>query len=144
MTIRLMIIDDHALVRRGLVQFLGSSQGIEVVAEAASGDELLEKLRTIQADLLLLDMSMPGENGANLIRHIRKLYPAMSIMVLSMLDDPGTVTGAIRAGASGYLFKNSSPQILLDAIHKIIETGKCLSHSLADRLLYAPVSSDPD
>lgn len=123
MTIRLMIIDDHELVRAGLVQFLGSSPGIEIVAEAASGNELLEKLRTTQADLLLLDMTMPGENGADLISHIKKIYPDILIMVLSMHDEANMVMSAIKAGASGYIHKSSSPQTLPDAIRKVIATG---------------------
>lgn len=143
MTIRLMIIDDHELVRRGLVQFLGSSPGIKVVAEAASGKELLDKLCVTSADLLLLDMDMPGKKGADLIGHIRKIYPEMLILVLSMHDEPKTVIGALEAGASGYICKNSPPHTLLEAIHEVIASGKYLSHSMAAQLAYVAISSDP-
>lgn len=140
MTIRLMVIDDHVLVRMGLVQFLGSSPGIEVAAEAASGEELLDKLCVTKADLLLLDMDMPGEKGAELIGHIRRIYPEMLILVLSMHDEPKMVIGALEAGASGYICKNSPPHTLLEAIHEVIASGKYLSRSMAARLAYAATS----
>lgn len=143
MVIRLAITDDHELVRAGLVQYLGMSPDIEIVAEAANGDELLEKLRTIQLDLLLLDMSMPGKNGVDLISHIKSIYPDLLIMVLSMHDEVDTVMGAIKAGASGYICKSCSPQTLLEAVRKIVATGKYLSPQMAEQMVYASVSPDP-
>lgn len=80
MTIRLMIIDDHNIVRAGLSKYLRTLSGIEVVAEAVNGEELFKKLDTVSADLLLLDMSMPGLSGARLIARIKKLYPALHIL----------------------------------------------------------------
>lgn len=143
MVIRLAITDDHELVRVGLVQFLGSSPGIEVVAEAANGNDLLEKLRTTNPDLLLLDMSMPGENGAALIGHIKGIYPDLLILVLSMHDEVNTVLRAMKAGASGYICKDCSPQTLLEAILKVVATGKYLSPLMAEQLAYASTSPDP-
>lgn len=144
MVIRLAITDDHELVRAGLVQYLGASPGIEVAAEAASGDDLLEKLRAAQIDLLLLDMSMPGENGVDLIAHIRSIYPDLLILVLSMHNETQVVMRAMKAGASGYICKDCSPQTLLEAIRKVIATGKYLSPSMAEQLAYASTSSDPN
>lgn len=142
MAIRLMVIDDHELVRAGMVQFLESFPDIEIVAEASSGDDLLEKLSSIHVDLLLLDMSMPGWEGANLIRHIRAIHPEILIMVVSMHDETQTVLGAIKAGASGYICKSCSPSALYAAIKKIVATGKYLSPSMAEQLAYA--STFPD
>lgn len=144
MIVRLAITDDHELVRAGLVQFLGSSPGIEVVAEAANGDELLEKLRATQVDLLLLDMCMPGLSGEDLIARIKSYYPDMRILVLSMHDETQVVLRAMKAGASGYICKGSSPQTLLEAVRKVIATGKYLESAMAEQLAYAAVYPDPN
>ncbi len=142
MAIRLAVTDDHELVRAGLIQYLGASPGIEVAAEAASGGELLEKLRATQVDLLLLDMSMPGKNGVDLISHIKSIYPDLLILVLSMHDEVNTVLRAMRAGATGYICKDCSPQTLLEAIQKVVATGRYLSPLMAERLAYASASPD--
>ena len=142
--IRLMITDDHELVRAGLVQFLGASPGIEVVAEASDGAELLEKLRAIRIDLLLLDMTMPGISGEDLIARIKSIYPNMHILVLSMHNESQVVLRAMKAGASGYLCKDCSPQTLLDAIRKVVATGKYLEPTMAERLAYASASTERD
>lgn len=146
MVIRVMIIDDHNLVRAGLSRFLNESAGIEVVAEAANGEELLQKLRTIQTDLLLLDMTMPGLSGAELITRIKSLYPALHILVLSMHNETQVVLSALKAGASGYICKDCSPKVLLDAIQKTMATGKYLNPEIAEKLAFssASASTDPD
>lgn len=144
MVIRLAITDDHELIRAALVQFLGSSPGIEVIAEASSGGELLEKLRATQIDLLLLDMSMPGENGAALIGHIKNIYPDLLILVLSAHNEVNTVMRAMKAGASGYICKDCSPQTLIEAILKVVATGKYLSPLMAEQLVYTSTSPDPN
>lgn len=140
MVIRLAITDDHELIRAALVQFLGLSPGIEVIAEASSGGELLEKLRATQIDLLLLDMSMPGENGAALIGHIKSIYPDLLILVLSAHNEVNTVMRAMKAGASGYICKDCSPQTLIEAILKVVATGKYLSPLMAEQLAYTSTS----
>ena len=142
--IRLMITDDHELVRAGLVQFLGASPGIDVVAEASDGAELLEKLRTTPIDLLLLDMSMPGISGEDLIARIKSIYPDMHILVLSMHNESQIVLRAMKAGASGYICKDCSPQTLLEAIRKVVTTGKYLDPEMAERLAYTVASNEQD
>ena len=144
MVIRLLITDDYALVREGLVQFLSMSPDVQVVAEANNGDELLEKLPIATPDLLLLDMAMPGKNGADLISHIKSCYPDLKILVLSMHDEVSIVLRAMKAGASGYISKNCSPQDLLDAIRKVAATGKYLSPQMAEQLAYASAVQDLD
>lgn len=144
MAIRLAITDDHQLVRAGLVQYLGASPGIEVVAEAANGDELLGKLCDTNPDLLLLDMNMPGKNGVDLITHIKSIYPDLLILVLSMHNEVNTVMRAMKAGASGYICKDCSPQTLLEAVRKVVATGKYLSPLIAEQLAYASTSPDPN
>ena len=142
MTIRLMIIDDHNLVRAGLSKFLGTSLGVKVVAEAANGEELLQRLHTTPADILLLDMTMPGLSGAGLIARVKSLYPAIHILVLSMHNEVQVVLSAIKAGASGYICKDCSPKLLLEAIKKIMATGKYLDSEMAEKLAYASTSAD--
>ena len=140
---RLLIADDHELVRAGLVQYLGGCPGIEVVAEAVDGEDTLEKLRSVQADLLMLDMAMPGKCGVELILQIRRLYPELLILVLSMHNETSIVMRAIKAGASGYVCKDCSPQILFDAIQKVLATGKYLSPAMAEQLAYIPTRPEP-
>ncbi|MBY0577402.1 MAG: response regulator transcription factor [Gallionellaceae bacterium] len=135
--VRLMITDDHELVRAGLVQYLGMSPDIDVVAEAKNCNELLEKLRTVTPDLLLLDLSMPGKSGVDMVAHVRSLYPDLLILVLSMHNEVKTVLHVMKAGASGFICKDCSPQVLLDAIRKVVATGKYLSPVMAEQLAYA-------
>lgn len=144
MVTRLMITDDHELVRSGLVQFMSMSPDVKVVAEAGSGSELLEKLRSAQVDVLLLDLVMPGISGAELVARVRSAYPNLRILVLSMHNDTQTVLRAMKAGASGYITKNCSPQTLLEAIRKIAATGKYLDPEIAERLAFASSSPEAD
>jgi DNA-binding NarL/FixJ family response regulator len=137
MTVRILIVDDHEIVRAGFAQFFEGTLGIEVAAEAANGEELFLKLQTTQIDLLLLDMDMPGESGLGLIRHIKKDYPDLRILIVSMHQELPIVSGAIQAGASGYICKDCSPKMLVEAIHKIMATGKYLSPSIAEQLAYS-------
>jgi len=139
MTIRLFITDDHNLVRAGLVEYLGTAPDIEVIGEAANGDELLKKLPTTIADVLLLDLIMPGLCGTELITKIRNTYPGLRILVLSMHNEPQVVMRALRAGASGYICKDCKPQTLLEAIRKVSITGKYLSPAMAEQIAFYPV-----
>ncbi len=142
MTIRLFIVDDHDLVRAGLVQYLGLSPDIEVVGEAANGDELLKKLPGSLAEMLLLDLVMPGLCGTELINKIRRAYPGVRILVLSMHDEPQVVMRALRAGASGYICKDCKPPILLEAIRKVSKTGKYLSPAMAEQIAFLPTPKE--
>lgn len=144
MTIRLVIVDDHHLLRAGLSQYFERQPGIEVVAEAANGEELLKKLRTISTDLLLLDMSMPGLSGTDLIARVKSLYPALHILVLSMHNEIQIVLSAMKAGAAGYIVKDCSPKMLLEAIKKVMATGRYLDPKMAEQLAYASTTIKPD
>jgi DNA-binding NarL/FixJ family response regulator len=137
MNIRVLITDDHELVRAGLVSLFDVAVGIEVAAEAANGEELLLKLRMTPVDLLLLDMDMPGENGLELIRHIKQDYPDLPMLILSMHDEVRVVSRAIQAGAAGYICKDCAPKTLIEAVHKTMATGKYLAPLMAEQLAYA-------
>lgn len=142
MNVRILITDDHELVRAGLVHLFGGELGVQVAGQAANGEELLVQLQTTPVDLVLLDMDMPGENGLDLIRHIKKDYPDLLILILSMHDEVSVVSRAIQAGASGYIGKDCSPQALVEAIHKVYSTGKYLTPLMAERLAYASASPE--
>lgn len=142
MNVRILITDDHELVRAGLVHLFEGELGVEVAGQAANGEELLLKLQSTPVDLVLLDMDMPGENGLDLIRHIKKDHPDLLILILSMHDEVSVVSRAIQAGASGYIGKDCSPQVLVEAIHKVVSTGKYLTPLMAERLAYASASPE--
>ncbi|MGZ5039289.1 MAG: response regulator [Usitatibacter sp.] len=103
--IRIVLADDHTIVREGLKQLLAAAEGFEIVGEASDGHEALKAVRELDFDLLLLDMSMPGKSGIELIKQVRAEKPKLRILVLSMHEERQYAIRAIRAGASGYLPK---------------------------------------
>lgn len=140
--IRVLIADDHALVRGGLKQIIATTADIEVAGEATCGADVLEKARGGDYSLLLLDMSMPGLSGIDLIRHLKTARPDLPILVLSMHNEGQVVTRALRAGAAGYVTKDSEPEILLAAIRKIAGGGRFLDPTLVDVMVFAAGSAD--
>ena len=112
--IRLVIADDHTIVREGLKQLLTAAGDIEVVGEAQNGHEVMERVRGLEFDLLLLDMSMPGKSGIELIRQVRAEKPKLRILILSMHEEHQYAVRAIRAGAAGYLTKDSASRQLVE------------------------------
>jgi DNA-binding NarL/FixJ family response regulator len=127
MSIRIMIVDDHNLVREGLKSMFDGGNEIEVVAEAGSGEEALEILEDVAPDVILMDISMPGMNGIQATREIREKDPAVKVVILTMLDQEGYVYEAVKAGATGYMLKNTSSDELLEAI-ETVHQGKALLH----------------
>lgn len=120
---RILITDDHAIVREGLKQLLSFSDDIHVVGEAHDGKEALAHLAAGGIDLLLLDMSMPGLCGPDLIAAIRQRYPKLPILVFSMYIEPQIARSALEAGANGYLVKDQDPDTLLGAIRTVAAGG---------------------
>lgn len=117
--LRLLLADDHPMVREGLLRVLESQPGVQVVAEASNGTETVRCARETAADLLLLDLSMPEPNGVTLIGAVRRASPALPILVLSMHDKPMVVRAALDAGASGYITKGSDIAVLMDAVRHV-------------------------
>lgn len=120
--IRVLIVDDHALVREGIRQAL-AAPGFEVVDEAADGAEGLSKARRHHPDVVLLDISLPGENGLRTAARLRTEVPASRILMLSVYDQPEYVMEAVRVGAHGYLLKDTMPTDLRDAIKTVVTGG---------------------
>ena len=141
--IRLMIADDHAIVRSGLRQLLSLAPDMRVDAEAIDGAQVLEGLRLSLPDLLLLDINMPGLSGPDLIIRIKAHWPALPILVLSMHNEPQVAARVLKAGASGYVTKDSEMEVLLGAIRKVAGGGKFIVPELAERLVFdVSLSSD--
>ena len=132
--IRVMIADDHAVVRDGLRHILERAGGFEIVAEAADGGEVPRLARESAPELLLLDLSMPGRSGLELIRLLRAERPALRILVLTMHAEEQYVMRAFRAGAAGYLTKESAATELLNAIAKVAAGGTYVSQAIAEKL----------
>jgi DNA-binding NarL/FixJ family response regulator len=139
--IKLLIADDHAIVRDGLKQLLGLFEDVDLAAEAADGGQVLDALRKDKFDLLLMDMSMPGISGLDLITRIKNHYPSQRILLLSMHTDPNLATRALKAGAHGYLSKDSDSATLIAAIRKVASGGHFLDPSMGVQMV-VDVSGD--
>jgi len=133
--IRLLIADDHKLVRDGLKQILAAAPGIDVAAEAANGDEALALVKAGEFDLALIDMSMPGLAGIALIKRLKLERPKLRILVLSMHGESQYAARALKAGASGYLTKDSASEQLVIAIRKIAAGGVFITDAAAASLM---------
>ena len=131
---KLLIADDHAVVRRGLRQILEAEPELEVAGEAKSGAEVLEILRTRRFDVAVLDITMPGRGGLDVLHEVRQRYPEMRILILSMHPEERYALRVLKAGAAGYLTKESAPDELIAAVRKLAAGGKYVSPSLAERL----------
>jgi len=136
--IRILIADDHAIVRQGVRQILGLASDLVLVGEAKNGWEVLEHLRADLPDLLLLDMTMPGPNGVELVKRVREAMPRLPILVLSMHGERQVAGRAIKAGASGYLTKDSEPEVLISAIRQVAAGAHYVDPGVAAKLLFEP------
>lgn len=141
--IRLLIADDHAIVREGLTKIFALTTDIEMAAEAVDGCGVLQHLRGFEDfDLLLLDMTMPGVSGIDLIGRIKLCRATLPILVFSMHNEPQVVSRAIKAGADGYIAKDSDPEILLEAIRRVAGGGKYIDPVLAEQLAFDALLPD--
>lgn len=132
--IRVLIADDHAVVRRGVRLVLESTARIVVAAEAATGAEALEKARKEQFDVAVLDMSMPGPGGLEVLKQMKAEHPRLPVLILTMHPEDQYAVRAFRAGASGYLTKQSIPEELITAVETVAAGRKYITPSVADAL----------
>lgn len=132
--IRLVIADDHVIVREGLKRIVADADGLQVEAEAGDGGEVMKLVREREFDVLLLDLSMPGRSGMELIKLVKAERPKLRILVLSMHQETQYAVRAIKSGASGYLTKESAPGELVQAIRKIAAGGAYVSAEVAEQL----------
>ena len=132
--IRIVVADDHTIVREGLKQLLSAAPDLSVIGEAQNGHEVIERVRALDFEVLLLDMSMPGKSGIELIKQVRAEKPKLRILVLSMHEEEQYAVRAIRAGAAGYLTKDSASAQLVSAIRKVAGGGAFITESVAQQL----------
>jgi DNA-binding NarL/FixJ family response regulator len=135
--IRIMIADDHTIVRRGLKQILSDQGDMGVIAEAKAGVEVVPLVRKISLDVLVLDISMPGRGGLEILKDVKEERPHLPVLVLSMHPEDQYAVRALRLGASGYLTKEAVPEELVKAIRKIAAGGRYITPSLAEKLAVA-------
>jgi two-component system, NarL family, invasion response regulator UvrY len=132
--IRILVADDHAVVRQGVKQILADEKDMVVKDEAQNGSETLKKIMGKEYDVVLLDISMPGRSGLEVLADIKAQRPKLAVLILSMHPEEQYAVRALRAGASGYLTKASAPQELIGAIRKAAGGGKYVTSSLAEKL----------
>ncbi len=140
---RILVADDHAVVRAGLRQFLEEDRSIREIGEAASGGETLDQLRAGSWDLVILDIYMPDRSGLDILKQIQASYPNTKVLIISGLPERQYALNAIKAGASGYLAKDSAPEELLKAVHTVMRGRRYVSPVLAE-LLVDDLNHDSD
>jgi len=135
--VRLLVVDDHTLFRRGLVALLAADSTLEVVGEAADGVEAVRRARALQPELVLLDNHLPGATGIQAIPELRDAAPLAKIILLTVSEDEQDLQAALRAGANGYLLKTIEGDVLVEAIHRVMRGEPVISPELMTRLVAA-------
>jgi DNA-binding NarL/FixJ family response regulator len=131
---RILVADDHAVVRAGIKQLVADYPGITVAGEARSGQEVLDNVSKNQYDVVLLDISMPGITGLDILKELKSRKPSLPVLMLTIHPEEQYAVRAFRAGASGYLTKGCTPDELIDALNRISSGGNYVSSSLAERM----------
>ena len=139
---RILVVDDHAIVRQGLKQSLADTPDLVVAGEASTGQEALEKVRTGEWDVVVLDISLPDRSGLTVLEQLKSQYPELPVLVLSMHAEEQYALRVLKAGAAGYLPKESAPEQLVSAIHKVSHGGKYVSPTLMERFV-SELGADP-
>lgn len=134
--IRVLIADDHKIFRAGVKRLIEESPDIEVAGEASDGFDALIKLRQQEWDVVLLDINMPNKNGLDIVRQMKSEKPKLPILILSMYPEEQYAVRALKAGAAGYLTKDSESEELIAAIHKVVKGGRYATPALLEKLLF--------
>ncbi len=134
--IRILIADDHPIVREGYKKILMSQPDMDVTGEAGNGQEVLDLIQKKDFDLILLDISMPGRSGLEILKELKGHKPHLPVMILSIYPEEQYAVRAFRDGASGYLTKASTPKELIAAIRKVSQGGRYVTEALAEKLTY--------
>lgn len=143
-TVRIMLIDDHAVVRAGYRRFLEQEPGYEVVAEAGSGEEAYSRLQADLPDIVILDLSMPGRGGLATLRRLKARWPLLPVLVFTMHDNASFVLQAMRGGAAGYITKSSESTLMVSAVRSVLRGEATLSPDVASKLAHAAVAGSGD
>ena len=134
-SIKVLVADDHEIVRQGLKTIISECLDLSVVGEAENGNQVLKIVKKTKVDVVLLDFDMPGKNGLDTLVELKALYPKLPVMILSIFPEDHYGTRFLKAGASGYLQKSSATDQLIDAIRKVFNGGKFISSALTDKLV---------
>lgn len=134
-TIKILIVDDHPLIRRGLSAVIAEAEGMTIVGEAVDGLQAIKRARDLAPDVVLMDIFMPTMNGVEATAIMVRNHPWIKVMMLTISDKEEDLYSAIKAGASGYLLKNVRPAELVDAINQVVQGGAIITPNLAPRLL---------
>jgi len=134
--IKIFIVDDHEIIREGLKKILKEESDLVVVGEAQNGDEVMQQIKDIDCDIMLLDMNMPGRSGLELLGDIKALKPQLHILVLSIHPEDKFALRTLKSGASGYLCKDTALEELVVAVRKVYTKGRYLSTTLAEQLAF--------
>jgi len=135
--IKVLIADDHAVVREGVKHILSEMPDMVIAGEAGRGQEVLEKVGKNEYDLILLDIAMPGRDGLEILKDLKLQKPKLPVLILSMFPEEQYALRALKSGASGYLTKDSIPDELIKAIQKIVRGGKYISSSFSEKMLFS-------
>lgn len=138
---KIAICDDHKIVREGLKQIINGFNDFKVILDVDSGEALIKELRHSEVEIVVLDVSLPGRNGLEVLKQIRSMYEHLKVLMLSMYPEDQFAIRALKAGASGYLHKDSQPDILVEALRTIAKGGEYLSPAITS-LLFKEVNSD--
>jgi DNA-binding NarL/FixJ family response regulator len=140
--LRILIADDHAIVRQGLRQIVAGTEDMEVAAEASSGNEAIQKVREAEPDIVLLDISLGDRNGIDVLKQLRREFPRIKVLMLSMFREDQYAVRALKAGASGYLNKQLAPSELVSAINVVARGRRYVTPEIAE-LLADSINDDP-
>jgi DNA-binding NarL/FixJ family response regulator len=133
--IKVLIVDDHHIVRQGVRSVLVNHADIQVIGEADGAPSLFSHLEPLRPDVILLDIRMPGQNGIEITQRLKRDYPVGKVIILTTYEDDEFLFGALRAGADGYLLKSASPQVLADAIRQVARGERLLSPALVGKVM---------
>lgn len=135
MKIKILIVDDHPVVRRGLKSLLSNYQGFEIAGEAEDVASAMQQIQHISPDIVLLDIRLPGQSGLDLLDWIRQDYPHLKVIILTSFDDDELVQRALSRGAHGFILKSGSDEMLGDAIRTVFHNGRVLSPQVTEQLI---------
>jgi two-component system invasion response regulator UvrY len=135
--IRILLVDDHVVVRAGYRRFLEQEPDCQVIAEASSGEEAYQLLQTISPDMVILDLSMPGQGGLSVLRRMKLRWPLLPVLVFSMHDNLPFVVQAMRSGATGYITKSSEPEFMVKAVRNVVAGVQTFSPDIAQKMALA-------
>jgi DNA-binding NarL/FixJ family response regulator len=142
-TIKIIIADDHAVVRKGLIQIIDETPDLELIDQTGDGNELLAKLHRQDVDVLLLDINMPGQTGWEVMQKVHREYPDIKVVILSVSSEENYAKQFYKAGAVGYLTKDSAPEQLVEAIRKVFDGGIYVSQKFAEKMVLS-IKNDSD